>query len=601
MQDAGRRENFYVEIIKPSHYDDQGYVIQWRWAFAPSNSLACLYALASDVAERHALGADVDVVVAAHDETHTVIPVRKIVRRIRAGGGRGIVLLAGVQTNQMPRASDLARAFRAAGIPVAIGGFHVSGCVAMLDGLPPELRELQALGVTLFAGEAEGRMEGLLADAYHARLKPLYDYLAERPQLQGQVTPSLPRGAVGQGRVFAPFDAGRGCPFECRFCTIINVHGRQSRWRSADDIERLVRDNLAKGIRRFFITDDNFARNENWEAILDRLIAVRAEGLGFRFTVQVDAACHKIPGFVEKAARAGCNRIFVGLESINPANLALAGKRQNRIGEYRAMLRAWRRHRVMICAGYILGFPSDTPESIRYDIETIQRELPVDILVFTLLTPLPGSADHKQMLASGEWMEPDLNHYDAEHVTTRHPRMSAQEWAGIYDQAWHLYYSPEHVATLLRRARALGAGTSHVASAIMLYYGSYRFYGMHPMQAGLLRRKVHGTRRPGSPRRSALACYARRAWESLVTGVRQAVYWIWLDRLRKRIHDDPSSLAYTDAALSDDEPPHRLLYFRCSASPPADGQKPKLMAEPCVPKLYAAEVDGDGQLAPVEG
>ena len=549
--DAAGRRDFYVEIIKPSHYDDDGYVIQWQWAFVPSNSLACLYALADDVGQRGALGDDVDVVVSTYDESHTVIPVRKIVRRIQAGGGRGVVLLAGVQTNQFPRAADLARQFRAAGIHVVIGGFHVSGCIAMLPELPADLRDLQETGVTLFAGEAEGRLEDLLADAYHDRLKPLYNYLKDLPELQGQVTPFLPREVAGRSMFYAPFDAGRGCPFECSFCTIINVQGRKSRCRSADDVERLVRANVAQGTRRFFITDDNLARNKNWEAIFDRLIALREqEGLRIKLTMQADMMCHKIPGFVEKAVRAGCTRVFLGLESINPENLAAARKRQNQVGEYRVMLQAWRSHRVITYAGYILGFPSDTPESIRRDIETIQNELPIDILEFFVLTPLPGSADHKAMVERGEWMEPDLNRYDVEHVTTRHPRMSRQEWIDIYDRAWHLYYSPQHVETLLRRACAGGAGTSHLAAAIMVYYGTYRFQHVHALQAGLLRRKVRATRRPGSPPENPLFFYVRRAWETLSSCVGLGVYWLWLERLRKRVQRDPSAKAYTDAALS---------------------------------------------------
>ncbi|MGA2034155.1 MAG: radical SAM protein [Thermoguttaceae bacterium] len=548
--DAAGRRDFYVEIIKPSHYDDDGYVIQWQWTFVPSNSLACLYALADDVGQRGALGDDVDVVVNSYDESSTVIPVRKIIRRIHARGGRGVVLLAGVQTNQFPRAADLARQFRAAGIPVVIGGFHVSGSIAMLSELPAELRDLQAMGVSLFAGEAESRMEGLLADAYHDRLKPLYNYLKELPELQGQVVPFLPREVAGRSMFYAPFDAGRGCPFECSFCTIINVQGRRSRWRSADDVERLVRANAAQGMRRFFITDDNLARNKNWEAIFDRLIALREqEGLRIKLTIQVDMMCHKIPGFVEKAVRAGCTRVFLGLENINPENLAAAGKRQNQIGQYRVMLQAWRSRGVITYAGYILGFPSDTPESIRRDIRTIQNELPVDILEFFILTPLPGSADHKAMLQRGQWMEPDLNRYDVEHVTTRHPRMSEQQWGDIYDRAWHLYYSPQHVETLLRRACAGGAGTSHLAAAIMVYYGSYRFHRIHALQAGLLRRKVRATRRPGSPPENPLFFCVRRAWETLSSSVGLGMYWLWLERLRKRVRRNPSAKAYTDAAL----------------------------------------------------
>src|SRR5262249_32112104 len=104
---------FFVEIIKPSHYDDDGYVIQWGRAFIPSNSLACLYALIQDVQQRRALGAEVEIVLSVYDESHTVIPVRDIIRRIQGGGGRGLVMLAGVQSNQFPRATDLAREFRA--------------------------------------------------------------------------------------------------------------------------------------------------------------------------------------------------------------------------------------------------------------------------------------------------------------------------------------------------------------------------------------------------------------------------------------------------------------------------------------------------------
>src|SRR5262249_42150392 len=187
---------FFVEIIKPSHYDDDGYVIQWVRAFVPSNSLACLYALVQDVQQRRALGAGVDIVVNAYDESHTVIPVRQIIRRIQSGSGRGLVLLAGVQSNQFPRAADLAPEFRAAGLAVAVGGFHVSGCLAMLPDLPADLRAAQEMGVTLFAGEAEGRMEQLLADAYRGQLQPVYNFLNDLPNLRGQPAPILPRQVI---------------------------------------------------------------------------------------------------------------------------------------------------------------------------------------------------------------------------------------------------------------------------------------------------------------------------------------------------------------------------------------------------------------------
>jgi radical SAM superfamily enzyme YgiQ (UPF0313 family) len=550
------RTPFFVEIIKPSHYDDDGYVIQWLRAFIPSNSLACLYALAHAAGQRRILGEQVDIVVNAYDESDTVIPVSSIIRRIQSGGGRGLVLLAGVQTNQFPRAVDLARQFREAGIPVVIGGFHVSGCLAMLPEMPAELRALQEQGITLFAGEAEGRMDLLLADAWHQRLQPVYNFMKDLPDLRGQEMPILPPEAMHRGKTTVTFDAGRGCPFQCSFCTIINVQGRKSRYRDADDVERMVRTQLARGITRFFITDDDLARNRNWEAIFDRLIALREqEGwIHLKLMIQVDTQCHKIPRFIEKAVRAGCTRVFLGLESVNPENLAASRKHQNHVGEYRTMLQEWRSRGVLTQAGYIIGFPADTPESIERDIRTIQRELPVDILEFFMLTPLPGSADHRDLYLAGKWLEPDLNRYDAEHPAARHPRMSAEEWMAAYARAWHLYYSPEHVETLFRRAKAGGTRPKRLANAIFTFYGSYRFEGVHPLQSGAFRLKVRSTRRPGMPVENPLLFYPRRAWAILSTAARAGLYYLWLKRLRKRIARDPHAAAYTDAALTGPAP-----------------------------------------------
>ncbi|MEO8497202.1 MAG: radical SAM protein, partial [Planctomycetota bacterium] len=551
MTTIASHQRFLVEIIKPSHYDDEGYVIQWVRAFIPSNSLACLYALVDDVERRHALGANVELVVNAHDECHTVIPTRKIIQKIQANGGRGIVFLAGVQSNQFPRATDLAREFRAAGIQVAIGGFHVSGCIAMLPELPPDIRAVEDLGVTLFAGEAEGRMEEFLQDAFHQRLKPRYNYMLDLPNLQGQITPRLPREVSRRYMYFSPFDAGRGCPFQCSFCTIINVQGRKSRYRDADDVEKLIRGYAAEGVKRVFITDDNMARNKNWEAIFDRIIELREkEGIRLKFVIQVDTMCHKIPGFIDKAARAGCNRVFIGLENINPDNLRAAKKFQNKISEYRVMLQAWRARGVITYAGYILGMPSDTPESIERDIQIIQKELPIDILEFMILTPLPGSADHKAMVLNGEWMDEDMNKFDLEHVTMNHGLMTAKQWLEIYDRAWYLYYTPQHVETLIRRGAASGGGAHRTAMAILAYFGSYRFEKVHPLQCGVFRRKVRTTRRPGLPKEHPLVFYPRRIWESVSTYLQVGAYFLHLDRLSRRIKKDPAAKQYTDLALA---------------------------------------------------
>ncbi|MET0277295.1 MAG: radical SAM protein, partial [Pseudorhodoplanes sp.] len=423
------RRRFCVVLVKPSHYDEAGYVIQWLRSPIPSNSLASLYGLAKDCAERFVLGDDVELEIHAFDETNTRIRTAEIAGLIASAGG-GVVMLTGVQSNQFPRALDIAQPLVDRGIAVAIGGFHVSGTLSMLDGVDPDLDRARAMGLSLFAGEAEGRLDEVLLDAAAGALKPLYNYMKDLPGIEGTPIPLMAaeRAQRTAGGVTS-FDAGRGCPYQCSFCTIINVQGRVSRRRSPDDVEKIVRVNYAQGLRSFFITDDNFARNKDWEAILDRLIHLReVEKLNLGFIIQVDTLCHKLPNFIEKCARAGVRRVFIGLENINPDNLLGAKKRQNKITEYRKMLLAWKKARVITYAGYILGFPNDTVESILHDIDVIKRELPVDLLEFFFLTPLPGSEDHLKLHRAGVDLDADLNRYDLNHTCTAHPRMSRSEW-----------------------------------------------------------------------------------------------------------------------------------------------------------------------------
>src|ERR1700731_2121883 len=147
---AGKRV-FKVVLVKPSHYDIDGYVIQWWRSTIPSNSLASVYGLLEECTRDRALGPDVDIEIDAFDECNTIIDVAGTIRDIRAAGA-GFVGLVGVQSNQFPRALDLGRQFRAAGLTVVMGGFHVSGCISMLPELPADLQAALDLGIKLFAG-----------------------------------------------------------------------------------------------------------------------------------------------------------------------------------------------------------------------------------------------------------------------------------------------------------------------------------------------------------------------------------------------------------------------------------------------------------------
>ena len=505
----------HVYLIKPSQYDEEGYVVRhWRGVL-PSNTLACLAALTEDVVARKLLGETLQVKLHLLDETVDKIPVKRVCRSQRGGHTRTIVCLVGVQTNQFPRASDLALEFRKAGLAVMIGGFHVSGTLALRPDIPPDIQALLDAGVTVVKGEVEETWADLLRDVVAGRLQPLYDFLNNKPDLYDKPIPLIRREYLRKfvGSNFGTLDCGRGCPFECSFCTIINVQGRKMRVRSAEQIARAVRLNYRRhAISFYFFTDDNFARNKNWEAIFDVLIRLREEEhIPVKFMMQVDVLSWKIRNFVEKAQRAGCQTVFIGMESINTDNLKAAGKTQNNVEEYSRLIETYRAADISTHVGYIIGFPGDTPDSVQRDLARLEKEVRPDHVSFFMLTPLPGSCDHVEMARRGEWMHPDFNLYDSHHEVTVHPHLKNGEWTQIYFQAWRKFYSLENMRAVLQRS-SLRTYWNNLLR-FFWYKNSIQTEGRHPMMCGFFRLKGRRDRRPGFPVLSRWQYFRTRARE----------------------------------------------------------------------------------------
>lgn len=543
---------FSIHLIKPTRYDDDGYPLQWWKSFIPSNSLACMEGIVRDAVNRGVLGPGVQVDITVRDEIHNFIDTDAIIQEARQADTRVWVGFVGVQSNQFPRAVDLSRRLRISGIPVVIGGFHVSGCLSMLKTIPDDVQEALDLGISLYAGEAEdGKIDEVMLDAFNGTLKPIYNHLKSLPNLAGAPLPVLSAHELERNASdYAPFDLGRGCPFECSFCTIINVQGRKSRFRTPDDLEAIVRANTKLGVNRFIITDDNFARNRHWEAFLDRLIALREQGFLLRLTVQVDTLAYKIPNFVDKCFAAGIDEIFIGLENINSDSLEGAKKRQNRIEDYRAMLLAWKRHPVFITCGYIIGFPSDTRDSVLRDVEIIKRELPTDAMYFNILTPLPGSEDHKKLAEAGVWMDPDMNKYDLNHPVAVHPNLGLDAMDDLRRACYASYYSFEHMERVLRRVFAIGSNKKKTTLTRLVTFREYmRLYDAPMMEGGHFRIRRRMQRRPTRPIENPLIFYPREAW-SFVSKLGALAYTYARMRLvLRRIMQDPARWDWKDEAL----------------------------------------------------
>ena len=502
LPEGRRYKTLHVVLIKPSKYDDEGYVIRFWKGVLPSNTLNVLHGLTRDVARRRLLG-DMEIRVDTFDETTEKVPVKTIVGWACRPTTKLVVGLVGVQTNQFPRALDLAREFRAHGLDVLMGGFHTSGTINMLSEQEPDIQTLFRESIVVVSGEVEGYWERILADVLNAQPKRLYSFAQDLKSLVDIETAPLPVISPTTMRHFARSSFGtvetsRGCPFTCSFCSIINVQGRTMRERSPAAIVTLVRDNYRQhGINFYFFTDDNFARKKSWRETFEGLIRLRTEeGIRVTFMMQVDLA-RKPPDFVRLAAEAGCSQVFMGLESVNPQNLKAESKGQNKVEAYQDIIREWHAAGIVVHAAYIIGLPFDTQAQVSQDVRYLMDAIQPDQASFFMLTPLPGSHDHMEMKKRGDWMDPDFNKRDSFHATIRHPHMTAEEWTQAYRDAWQAFYSKENLIKILTRWGHHRAAYWNLLFVYLWYKNAALIEHEHPMIAGFFRLKDWRSRRPG--------------------------------------------------------------------------------------------------------
>jgi radical SAM superfamily enzyme YgiQ (UPF0313 family) len=494
-------KKFHIVLIKPSKYDDDGYVIRFWKGVLPSNTLNVLHGLTEDIKTRQVFGT-LPIEVTTFDETAEKVPLAKIIRWSKETGAKLLICLVGVQTNQFPRAMDMARTFRREGITVIMGGFHTSGTINMLSDQEPDIQELYREGICIVSGEVEGKWEGILADYLHGQLKPLYSFAQDLQNLVDIEEAPLPRTSEKTMKhfaypSFATADTSRGCPFACTFCTIINVQGRKMRERSPESIAAMMRRNyLDHGLSFYFFTDDNFARKKLWRETFDEIIKLRDEGLDVSFMMQVDLA-KKPKDFVSLAARAGCTQVFIGMESVNPQNLEAEGKKQNKVEEYRSIIKEWHDAGILVHTGYIIGLPWDSTEQVEEDVRFLIDEVGPDQASFFMLTPLPGSHDHREMKKRGDWMDPDFNKRDSFHATIKHPLMTAEEWTEAYEKAWRTFYSKENMVRNLSRWTDSPKNYWNLMSIFFWYKNAALIEKQHPMVAGFFRLKDRKARRAG--------------------------------------------------------------------------------------------------------
>ena len=217
-----------VTLIRPTNYTDDGYPIKTRVGVIRSNTLTQIGTLVRDLVHDPFFNG-INLNIRKIDEAIEWIPIKEIINRSVVQGVKSIVMLVGVQTNQFPRALDIASKFLPHGIPVLIGGFHVSGMISMI-GVTDDLKDAMSKGITLVAGEVEGgRLTAIVKDVLLGKTQPLYNFLNFTPDLANVPIPHITKDEFENfASRFTTIDTGRGCVFNCDFCTIINVQGRNN-------------------------------------------------------------------------------------------------------------------------------------------------------------------------------------------------------------------------------------------------------------------------------------------------------------------------------------------------------------------------------------
>lgn len=376
----------------------------------------------------------------------------------------------GAMTRMIAKAYRMADAIRAVGVPVVMGGPHVTEepDEALGRGGGPRHADAVALG------EADETWPKIVEDAARGELKDVYAPVDEtgkerKPSLQSypaipweslnldqfnlvpKVAASLLRRAGGGWGTFRmiPVESGRGCPYGCEFCTVTGFFGDSIRFRTNESVvNELLRlkaraHNEGGQIAVFFI-DDNFAINvKRTKSLLRDIIAAGAQ---VHWVAQISANLLRDEELVDLIAASGGKWIFIGMESIDPANLAGVNKGFNKPGEYAAVLDRLAQRNVYAITSFIFGMDNDTPGVAERTLQQI-RSWPPGLPIFGLLTPLPGTPLYKRLETEGRLTRPKHWQEFIPFAMAHTPlKMTIPQAHAEVNQGWADAYSPQAIA-----------------------------------------------------------------------------------------------------------------------------------------------------------
>src|SRR5437870_77214 len=376
----------------------------------------------------------------------------------------------GAMTRMIAKAYRMADAIRTTGVPVVMGGPHVTELPDEALGRDGGMRHADAVAL----GEADETWPLIVNDAVRGELQDIYAPLdatgkERKPSLkdypaipwesidldQFNLVPKaasamLQRVGEGWGTFhIIPVESGRGCPYGCEFCTVTGFFGDSIRFRTNESVVgellRLKkRARSEKGQMAVFFIDDNFAINiKRTKSLLRDIVAAGAQ---VHWVAQISANLLRDEELVDLIAASGGKWVFIGMESIDPANLKDVNKGFNKPGEYAAVLERLAKRNVYAITSFIFGMDNDTPGVAERTLQQV-RTWPPGLPIFGLLTPLPATPLYKRLETAGRLTR--LKHWQ-EFIpfTMAHTplKMTIEEAHAEVKYGWSQAYSPEALA-----------------------------------------------------------------------------------------------------------------------------------------------------------
>jgi radical SAM superfamily enzyme YgiQ (UPF0313 family) len=324
-------------------------------------------------------------------------------------------------TSTAPRAYKIAERIRERGIPVIMGGPHVTFLSEeALEHADFVIRGEGENALMKFIDAWEGdrdysRVPNLSykknGKSFHNPKGPVIEDLDKIPfpDFGGTYTNN-----VRNKRQTIPVQTSRGCPFNCEFCSVTGMFGKKFRFRSTQNVINELRDYNKKSNHIFFY-DDNFAANrKRMKSLLDSMIK---EDFKFDWSTQVRVDVAKHEDLLKLMYKAGCRTLYIGLESVNPRSL-MSMKKNQTVEQIRDAVRVIQRHRIRIHGMFVYGFDDDDWRTVKKTIK-FAKKTGISSSQFLILTPLPGSQLYKRILSQGRLIFKDWSLYDAHHVVFR--------------------------------------------------------------------------------------------------------------------------------------------------------------------------------------